>query len=95
MLTIESNVSGTEAVLRNANKKGKKILIASTSEVYDKSNQIPFWEDSDLVLGSTTNSRLGSACSKAIDEFPGLAYLLWRKESSSTHMQTLIIRRPC
>ncbi|MBA7685163.1 Bifunctional polymyxin resistance protein ArnA [subsurface metagenome] len=57
-----------------ANKFGKKILIASSSEVYGKSETVPFREDDDIVLGSTSLSRWSYACSKAIDEFLGLAF---------------------
>ncbi len=72
--TIETNVHGTEVVLDIANKFGKKVLIASSSDVYGKSNAVPFREDDDSVLGSTRFSRWAYACSKAIDEFLGLAY---------------------
>ncbi|MBI3932549.1 MAG: GDP-mannose 4,6-dehydratase [Acidobacteria bacterium] len=72
--TIETNVHGTEMVLKLANKKKKKVLVASTSEVYGKSNQVPFREDADLVLGPTMKGRWSYACSKAIDEFLALAY---------------------
>ena len=72
--TIETNVHGTEMVLKLANKKKKKVLIASTSEVYGKNNNIPFREDADLVMGPTTKGRWSYACSKAIDEFLALAY---------------------
>jgi UDP-glucose 4-epimerase len=72
--TIETNVHGTEMVLKLANKKKKKVVIASTSEVYGKSDQVPFREDADLVLGATTKGRWSYACSKAIDEFLALAY---------------------
>ncbi len=72
--TIETNVHGTEVVLKHANKKRKLVLIASTSEVYGKSNDVPFREDSDLVLGPTPKHRWAYACSKAIDEFLALAY---------------------
>lgn len=72
--TIETNIHGTEVVLSMANKFRKKVLIASTSEVYGKSESIPFHEDDDTVLGSTRFSRWSYACSKAIDEFLGLAY---------------------
>jgi UDP-glucose 4-epimerase len=72
--TIETNISGTEAVLEAANKFGKKILIASSSEVYGKNEAVPFCEDDDIVLGSTSFSRWSYACSKAIDEFLGLAF---------------------
>jgi UDP-glucose 4-epimerase len=72
--TIETNIHGTEVVLNAANKYHKKVLIASTSEVYGKSEAIPFHEDDDTVLGSTRFSRWSYACSKAIDEFLALAY---------------------
>ena len=72
--TIETNIGGTEIVLDIANKFGKKILIASSSEVYGKNETVPFNEDDDIVLGSTTMSRWAYACSKAIDEFLGIAF---------------------
>src|SRR5258708_616208 len=75
--TIETNVHGTEVVLAKANKKKKKVLIASTSEVYGLSEQVPFREDGNLVLGPTAKGRWSYACSKAIDEFLALAY--WRQ----------------
>ena len=77
--TIETNVHGTETLLKLANKKKKKVLLASTSEVYGKSTDIPFREDSDLVMGATNKGRWSYACSKAIDEFLGLAYYKERK----------------
>lgn len=77
--TIETNVHGTETVLRVANKKKKKVILASTSEVYGKSTDIPFREDSDLVMGATHKGRWSYACSKAIDEFLGLAYYKEKK----------------
>ena len=72
--TIETNIGGTEVVLDAVNKFNKKVLIASSSEIYGKSEAIPFCEDDDIVLGSTTLSRWSYACSKAIDEFLGLAF---------------------
>jgi UDP-glucose 4-epimerase len=72
--TIETNVHGTEMVLKIANKKKKKVLLMSTSEVYGKSTAVPFREDADLVMGATDKGRWSYACSKAIDEFLGLAY---------------------
>jgi len=72
--TIETNIHGTEVVLAVANKFRKKVLIASSSEVYGKSDAVPFCEDDDSLLGSTKFSRWSYACSKAIDEFLGLAY---------------------
>jgi UDP-glucose 4-epimerase len=77
--TIETNVHGTEVVLKHANKKKKLVLIASTSEVYGKSTDVPFREDADLVLGPTTKHRWAYACSKMIDEFLALAYWKERK----------------
>ncbi len=77
--TIETNVHGTEVVLKVANKKKKLVLIASTSEVYGKSEDVPFREDADLVLGATTKHRWAYACSKMIDEFLALAYWKERK----------------
>jgi UDP-glucose 4-epimerase len=75
--TIETNVHGTEVVLKHANKKKKLVLIASTSEVYGKSGSVPFREDADLVLGPTQKHRWAYACSKMIDEFLALAY--WKE----------------
>lgn len=77
--TIQTNVHGTEVVLRLAAKKRKRVLLASTSEVYGKGGggKSAFSEDSDIVLGSTSRSRWAYACSKAIDEFLALAY--WRQ----------------
>lgn len=72
--TIETNIHGSEVVLEIANKFGKKVLLASTSEVYGKSEAVPFHEDDDSLLGSTRFSRWSYACSKMIDEFLGLAY---------------------
>jgi UDP-glucose 4-epimerase len=72
--TIETNIHGSEVVLAVANKFRKPVLIASTSEVYGKSEKVPFREDDDTVLGATHFSRWSYACSKAIDEFLGLAY---------------------
>lgn len=74
--TIETNVGCTEVVLKMANKKGKKVIVASTSEVYGKNDAVPFSEENDLVLGPTSKARWSYACSKAIDEFLALAY--WR-----------------
>jgi UDP-glucose 4-epimerase len=72
--TIETNIMGTEAVLRAARRYRAKTLIASTSEVYGKSNQVPFREDDDVVLGPTFRSRWSYAATKMVDEFLGLAY---------------------
>src|SRR5262249_30433990 len=80
--TIETNVHGTEVVLAQANKKKKKVLLTSTSEVYGLSNQVPFREDGNLVMGATTKGRWSYACSKALDEFLALAY--WRERKLPT-----------
>jgi len=72
--TIETNVMGTEAVLKAAFRYRAKVLIASTSEVYGKGNQVPFREDDDVVLGPTLRSRWAYAASKMVDEFLALAY---------------------
>lgn len=72
--TIETNIGGTESVLEAANRLGVKTLIASSSEVYGKSEEVPFAEEDDLVFGSTSMSRWSYACSKAIDEFLGQAF---------------------
>jgi UDP-glucose 4-epimerase len=77
--TIETNVHGTEVVLRHANKKKRLVVIASTSEVYGKNTDVPFREDADLVMGPTPKHRWAYACSKAIDEFLALAYWKERK----------------
>jgi UDP-glucose 4-epimerase len=84
--TIENNVHGTEVVLSLANKKKKKVLIASTSEVYGLSAEVPFREDGNLVMGATTKGRWSYACSKAIDEFLALAY--WREKK----LPTIVVR---
>jgi UDP-glucose 4-epimerase len=75
--TIETNVHGTEVILRHAAKKKKLVVIASTSEVYGKSTDVPFRETADLVLGATTRHRWAYACSKALDEFLALAH--WKE----------------
>lgn len=80
--TIETNVRGTEVVLALANKKKKRVLVASTSEVYGLSTDVPFREDGNLVMGATTKGRWSYACSKAIDEFLALAY--WREKKLPT-----------
>ncbi|HYH86795.1 MAG TPA: GDP-mannose 4,6-dehydratase, partial [Pyrinomonadaceae bacterium] len=84
--TIETNVRGTEVVLSQANKKKKKVLVASTSEVYGLSTEVPFREDGNLVMGATTKGRWSYACSKAIDEFLALAY--WREKK----LPTVVVR---
>jgi UDP-glucose 4-epimerase len=84
--TIETNVHCTEVILSLANKKKKKVLIASTSEVYGLSAEVPFREDGNLVMGATTKGRWSYACSKAIDEFLALAY--WREKK----LPTVVVR---
>jgi len=75
--TIETNVMGTEEVLRVALRNKCRVLIASTSEVYGKGSKFPFAEEDDVLLGATSKSRWGYAASKMVDEFLGLAY--WRE----------------
>ncbi len=72
--TIETNVSGTETVLRHARKKNKRVLVASTSEVYGKRREVPFTEEDDLILGASRRPRWAYACSKLLDEFLALAH---------------------
>lgn len=84
--TIETNVRGTEILLNLANKKKKRIMIFSTSEVYGKSENIPFNEEGDLVMGATSRGRWSYACSKAIDEFLALAY--WKEKK----LPTVVVR---
>jgi len=85
--TIETNVRGTEVILALANKKKKPVLVASTSEVYGLSTDVPFREDGNLVMGATTKGRWSYACSKAIDEFLALAY--WREKKLPTRVVRL------
>jgi UDP-glucose 4-epimerase len=77
--TIETNLHTTEIVLAQASKKGKPVFIASTSEVYGKSKDLPFREDGDIVLGASTRGRWAYACSKAMDEFLAVAYFRERR----------------
>jgi UDP-glucose 4-epimerase len=84
--TIENNIGGTEAVLKAAAKKRKKVLVASTSEVYGKSTAAAFSEDGDLVFGPSSKSRWSYAASKLVDEFLALAY--WR-----THKVPTVVMR--
>src|SRR5688572_28475025 len=78
--TIETNVHGTETVLRHASRAKKLVLVASTSEVYGKSAKLPFREDADLVLGAPSKTRWGYATSKLLDEFLAMAY--WKERQS-------------
>src|ERR1044071_6934930 len=84
--TMHTNIRGTELVLEAAAKKGKKVVITSTSEVYGKSNRIPFREDDDLLIGPPVFSRWSYACSKAIDEFLALSY------HREFHLPVVIVR---
>jgi UDP-glucose 4-epimerase len=84
--TLETNVYGTQLVLDAASKKKKLVFTASTSEVYGKSEKVPFREDADLVLGPTTKGRWSYAASKALDEFLALSY--WKEKK-----QPVIIAR--
>ena len=79
MHAIETNVHCTEVVLAHADEHRRPVLIASTSEVYGKSDALPFREDGDLQMGATDKARWAYACSKAIDEFLAMAY--WRERS--------------
>jgi UDP-glucose 4-epimerase len=72
--SIRTNVGGTEEVLRAALDGKVPVVIASSSEVYGKSSDLPFREDADLTLGATRNLRWSYACSKMLDEFLGLAW---------------------
>ncbi|MFO8007057.1 MAG: GDP-mannose 4,6-dehydratase [Candidatus Brocadiia bacterium] len=76
--TIETNIHGTELLLTHCAKKRRKVLLASTSEVYGKGQQEPFTEEDDLIFGATTRPRWSYGCSKAIDEFLALAY--WKEQ---------------
>src|SRR4029077_6354578 len=76
--TMETNVYGTQLVLDAASKKKKMVVTASTSEVYGKSEKVPFREDDELVLGPTTKGRWSYAASKALDEFLALSY--WKEK---------------
>lgn len=78
--TIETNIRGAEVVLDLASRQKKKVLVASTSEVYGKGVSVPFGEGDDLLLGPTTCPRWAYACSKAIDEFLALAY--WKEKQA-------------
>src|SRR6185369_4230138 len=80
--TIETNIRGTEVILNLAAKKKKRVLVASTSEVYGKRETTPFRENDDLVLGPTHKGRWSYACSKAIDEFLAIAY--WKEKRVPT-----------
>jgi UDP-glucose 4-epimerase len=84
--SMETNVTGTHVVLEAAARNRTPVLIASTSEVYGKSNKIPFCEDDDVVLGATRKSRWSYAASKMLDEFLALAY--WEEK----HLPAIVVR---
>jgi UDP-glucose 4-epimerase len=84
--TIETNIQCTELLLELAAKKGRRVLVASTSEVYGKSLDVPFRESGDLVMGATNRGRWSYACSKAIDEFLAIAY--WHEK----RLPTVVVR---
>lgn len=84
--TIETNIHGSEVLLELASKFQRRILIASTSEVYGKNTKVPFSEDDDVTLGSTKFTRWSYACSKMIDEFLALAY------HSRDNLETIVCR---
>ena len=84
--SMETNVSGTQTVLEAAARSRKPILIASTSEVYGKSDRLPFCEDEDIVLGPTRKSRWSYAASKLLDEFLALSY--WEEK----HLPAIVVR---
>jgi UDP-glucose 4-epimerase len=84
--TMETNIRCTELLLEVAEKKKRRVLITSTSEVYGKSTDLPFREDGDLVMGPTTRGRWSYACSKAVDEFLAIAY--WREKK----LPTVVVR---
>ncbi len=72
--TLSINVGGTEIVLQTARRYRRRVLLASTSEVYGKGVKVPFSEDDDRILGPTDKHRWSYAASKALDEFLALAY---------------------
>lgn len=72
--TVEVNIGGTETILKTARRYRRRVMIASTSEVYGKGVNFPFKEDDDTLSGPTVRSRWSYAASKAIDEFLAFAY---------------------
>jgi len=84
--TIETNIRGTEIVLSNAARRGKPVLVASTSEVYGKSARVPFSEEDDCVLGPSSKGRWAYAASKLVDEFLALSYFKEKK------LPTIVVR---
>ena len=84
--TIRTNVIGTDCVLKAACRYRKKVMIASTSEIYGKNSKIPFHEDDDTTSGPTTKQRWSYACSKAMDEFAAFAC------AKSQNLPVIIVR---
>jgi UDP-glucose 4-epimerase len=72
--TIEKTFHGTDIVLKFASRYRKKVVFTSSSEVYGKSQDVPFMEDGDRLEGATTLHRWAYACTKALDEFLMLAH---------------------
>ena len=84
--SINTIVTGTQIVLKFANRYRKPILLTSTSEVYGKSQSVPFDEDGDRLEGPTTKHRWAYACAKALDEFIAMAY--WK----TTSLPVIVVR---
>jgi UDP-glucose 4-epimerase len=72
--TLETNIHGTEVILKECARRGTPVFVASSSEVYGKGSRVPFREDDDVLLGPTTKSRWSYAASKMVDEFLALSY---------------------
>jgi len=83
---IETNIKGAETIFRVAARYRKKVMLASTSEIYGKGAKVPFGEEDDRILGPTTRSRWSYSCSKAMDEFLGLAYC------KQVHLPVVVLR---
>jgi UDP-glucose 4-epimerase len=71
---LQTNLQETEVLLKAAAPKRVPVLLASTSEVYGKSQKPAFAEEDDLLIGPPYQSRWGYACSKLMDEFLAMAY---------------------
>ncbi len=84
--SMMTNIRGSEVVLEMAHRYRKKVLIASTSEVYGKNIHGPLREDTDRVLGSPLKTRWSYSTSKAVDEI--LAYVYWKEKG----VPTVIVR---
>jgi len=83
---IETNIKGAETIFRVAARYRTKVMLASTSEIYGKGAKVPFGEEDDRILGPTTRSRWSYSCSKAMDEFLGLAYC------KQVHLPVVVLR---